>query len=1752
MGQVDALSLVAKVRRRMVDLAMSDNYIRDSEVLAICRDSWEGPGPGGGLVSELWVEGTFPAESSGKNLTDLANEGIIPRRLVEHLDRSDRFPTSRALFAHQEQPLRAVALEREDNRSAHVVTAPTGAGKTESFLLPILQDLWKHPERQQDGGMRCLILYPMNALVADQIERLYGWLRGQSRLTVFHFNSSTPENFRQAERAGEPRWEECRRRTRQQARGIEGTNGERLSTPLGVPDIVITNYSMLEYMLCRPQDSCFFGSDLRSIVLDEAHLYSGTLAAEIALLLRRVRVTCGVRPEALIQIATSATLGGDDEDRRRFGSQIFARPRDAVRVVRGEAAPLDLGNREAPPSRDFGPGRLAAAATMEVTTLTPDDRFVTGAMTEVSQLSDLLSEVTSAAAIEQAKASSPSTVGPFLRDVLPRVPIVRRLAASLYAQKIVALDDLAQAVWGEISAEASAATTLLLRLCAAARSNPQEMPLVPHRLHFLVRGPEGLSCCLNSDCTGPANLRIHGAGSLQSSADRCSYCQSASLPLHRCDACGEWAFATSLNATKRLLEPGYFVAPAQRVFYLLSAERSKPEAVAITVDPSSGQYCAPGTPGLTLYKAPCPQHGSLCNDPTACGQQSCPACGSLWSSPEDDDAAGQDRGCVPISSGDRLGVFVLAETVLNGLPDFPHPSARWKPAGGRRLLCFSDSRREAARLGPHLTSQHETWVARAALRRVLAGLPGEDLVAYFESEIARHQANLADSKARTMWPTIERKLSEDKSNLALARHGIPFREFASHLGEDFAMAEILDPDLGDKHRSQDWMEARWDENRKKVGRHAEALIGREVDGPSRTRISLESIGLLEVCYPGLTTLTAPAEILGVVRETKNRHQLEVHWPQVLAALLDTIRADRAMNWSQLTEGRKWQGESPLWEKWTAKEKGGWSATAFVGVSSRPLHRRQTRLVFARSVLMAVGCSQSEAEAEAPTLLRSAFGQLLKLAEQRTGWLESKVLQVGPDSEQPVIRILLDKLAFREPERLFRCPDTGTFWPRSVIGFAPVKGCTGGLVPLSRDAADADPRWGRPRREVKESNIFRQGLWGEEHSAQLSADENKRRQLLFRDGIRNILSSTTTMELGIDIGGLNGVLMSNVPPSRANHMQRAGRAGRRSDGSAIVVTFARERAFDRDVFRRFGRFLAAPLRRPVVLLDRERLVVRHVHACLFGEFSRQRQTGPASAMGAYGTMGTFCGVSAPPKWNDERRKPTWIDSNPGQDNAFLAYLDSLKSSAESARRLVPILDGTPAEAKHIADGGEPWHLFLDEAAEWFRNALAAWRREVTLLADSWTEISGEPSTSDLPAARAAANAIRYQIDARCGIFVIEWLAGMGFLPRYGFPINLQRLSVKAYKELAGSGTSRNDERFRLERPSVLALAEYVPGADIVIGGNVVRSRGILKHWTDSNKDQALGLQYLALRCELDHLYIAFSKDAACPECGCPPMGAAKELLFPRFGYTTAAWEPPRRGSRLTRVGEAEADASADVTTTETERLARAPRATTTKDFGSVPGLTAEYREESELLIQNTGQFECGFAVCTRCGFAMSEKKLSRRGKEDLPADFATHASVFRSNPDIPCWRKRDAEVPVLRHKVLAARESVDMILLDFPTSARNERAGLFSVGRAMLLAGCRRLEIDSRELGVKIKPLPDGRLGLLLHETVVGGAGHCQELLGAGRALLLDAMQLLIGDENHQLRCSRACIDCILDFAGQFYAKLLDRSEAISVLAAAGI
>ena len=1730
--QTDALKLVERVRERLVDLAVAENFVRDTRVTEACKDVWSGPPEEGGLVSELWVEGAFSSKLSEDTLDSLADAGLLNRDLKDHLHESGEFPRDRPLYQHQAEALRRAPRNNTD-RPSLVVSAGTGSGKTEAFLLPILNELWQRPRRSP--GMRCLMLYPMNALVADQVGRVDRWLHeNQADLRVFHFTSETPNDNQERARRGDDPSTAWRMRTREEARDDP-------------PDIVITNYSMLEYMLCRPVDDKFFGPDLRAIVLDEAHLYTGALAAEITLLLRRVRARCGVRPEQLLQIATSATLGGGDNELKEFAAQLFSSRSDNTYVIRGEKAQPVFEEAPAPPATSPSASNLAPSAGIAVQTLTSEGKFSSCTPEEYADLRRSVRLLISDTAVKEASEKFPDKPGPFLWAALSRAPLMRRLALKLAEQEgALSLKGLAQDLFYGDDETAQSATVALLRLAASARSEARLSPLVPHRLHLLARAPNGLCVCLNSECPGPANRRVLGLGCLQPTSDRCRYCQALTLALHRCKICALPALVGS--EARHSLQMSLPLAKAQSRYYLTVQQRDekpKQSLSRVVIALESGEQLGDGEEGVELFRAPCPEHGRDCHDPQ-CARQSCPCCGVSWfasAADSDDEESVADRKCTPLDGPHRLALSVVAETLLEGMPAFSdEPGSRnWKPAEGRRLLCFSDSRREAARLGPQLTRAHETWVIRAAIAEAAQGLDSAQTVRDINDEIEylRHRLSNLNPDEEERRVRFEGKLEQKKTEKQQAVSGTPLSDFARHVCENNRIAQILDRGTSETHKANDWKQLAWKDNCKQIKQRAEALVASELNRPLPTQVSLESIGLVEVAYPGIEQVPTPAEIFGILPTNEVRQHLEEAWPRYLAALLDTLRLDGAAGWSEgdVHDRHKWEGDSPLHDRWAARDGSGWGAIRFAGSTDRQLRRW-----FTVRVLEAAGCPDEKLYTLGSDLLQGAFDELYRAAANGTiEWLDREDHQLDVNKSQPAIKILFDKLVVRKPERHFHCPDSLTVWPRKVLGWAPLKGCRGNLEPIENKEVDKLSRWRRARSELKDP-IFRMGLWGEEHSAQLDARENRRLQDLFRDGVRNILSSTTTMELGIDIGGLNGVLLGNVPPGRANHQQRAGRAGRRADGSAVVATFARPRAFDQEVFLRFGDFLARPLRRPVVFLDRERFVRRHLHSVLLGEFFRRNelQQPRGGAMNAYSSMGPFLGVKPPERWKDDRGKPAWTPTAAPLDQAFVTWCQHIKAEPSGDLRSIvaTVVAGTPLD--RVSDSGAKWVEFFEQTLKEFQKAIEEWRQDFGGLKKVWEEIDKSFSSNQLSRTRNQANAIRYQIKLLCDTTVIEWLADRLFLPRYGFPINLQTLQVRRPREK--SEGSRRDERYRLERSSLLALAEYVPGAEVLVGGKVAVSRGLLKYWTDAPQDHALGKQQRAVTCWNKHVYLNSEWTDVCPECG---SGAKSTdlLLFPRYGYLTAAWEPLAQRGRLERVGEMEAyPTGTTFLAQESDEVER---------FAGLSGFSARYWEESKLLLRNAGAKKLGFAICTRCGFAMSEVERGM-GRENLPGKFETHARVYDARANQPCWKKNE-QAPVWRNRVLAARERTDLIWLGFSADVPAAEVAVYSLGRALVLAGAKLLEVDSRELEAYAKPSTTySSFDLAIYDSTASGAGHCLELFNRGEEWLKEARKVLTGSQNHQSRCERACLECILDFGGQFQADKLNRKAARALLKSVGM
>ena len=177
--RLDAFALAEALRERLTRYSLDTFYFQDQEFQAAAESIWNDTTGEDGLIGNLWAEGGFPPKSSGETLQDLSQRRIFSSDLARHLNRPGVFPANQELYSLQRDAFEAGIVAQGECEPAILVSAGTGAGKTEAFLLPTLSRLWKQQGR--GAGTRCFVLYPMNALIRDQVDRLDKLLEGQSK-----------------------------------------------------------------------------------------------------------------------------------------------------------------------------------------------------------------------------------------------------------------------------------------------------------------------------------------------------------------------------------------------------------------------------------------------------------------------------------------------------------------------------------------------------------------------------------------------------------------------------------------------------------------------------------------------------------------------------------------------------------------------------------------------------------------------------------------------------------------------------------------------------------------------------------------------------------------------------------------------------------------------------------------------------------------------------------------------------------------------------------------------------------------------------------------------------------------------------------------------------------------------------------------------------------------------------------------------------------------------------------------------------------------------------------------------------------------------------------------------------------------------------------------------------------------------------------------------------------------------------------
>jgi hypothetical protein len=508
------------------------------------------------------------------------------------------------------------------------------------------------------------------------------------------------------------------------------------------------------------------------------------------------------------------------------------------------------------------------------------------------------------------------------------------------------------------------------------------------------------------------------------------------------------------------------------------------------------------------------------------------------------------------------------------------------------------------------------------------------------------------------------------------------------------------------------------------------------------------------------------------------------------------------------------------------------------------------------------------------------------------------------------------------EPLFRCSVCQSIATRSLAGVCPTMRCPGTLASYTLPAPANDTNHYRALYRT----MTPVPLSAKEHTAQWSPEEAASIQNQFVQGEVNALSCSTTFELGVDVGELQSVLLRNVPPTTANYVQRAGRAGRRASSAALALTYADRRSHDLSMYEDPVAMIAGAVRSPVVPIENARIARRHAQSIAIAAFL------------AY-------------QWRTEHVQwrqagPFFLGGNgvPEAISALSTYLT--RGAEELSVHAMQVLPPATHEDAGLLDQSWIPELIQD-------------------LVDVQSELSDAVSYFDSQEqeARDAGKYRKAEMFKRVGNTyrardLIGYLGTKNILPKYGFPVDVVELRTFHLAERVAT-------RLDLQRDLAVAIYEYAPGASIIAGGKQWTSGGVYRL---PNRDLPFGYYILCSCGQFEERREQPHDESACPGCG----GPVKWLrhVTPEFGFAAAAdipdagLEPPTStwsgGTHVLSHGEV-----LDVTT-------------------QLPAsFCVTIGRRATLMALNEGPGSGGYRLCDWCGYGEPcNRPLSKRAHRHL--------------------------------------------------------------------------------------------------------------------------------------------------------------------------
>lgn len=1689
------------------------------------------------IAQRAFVEAT-PVYAYGKQYKSLAipeKARTVLAEITSVSDSSGLYPTP---YQHQADALEAFL---GSERSELVIATGTGSGKTESFLMPVVATLaMESAERigsRSLPGCRALLLYPMNALVNDQVARIRRLLGNTRVNSIVSAGRDRPVRFgsytgrtpypgpRTSSRDGTRiaplfddfynpielrpelkaklqslgRWpskdlvgfynanvavEKVYKGTAKRA-GQSYTDWNwkyRLQTQPGdrelmtrhemqtsCPDVLVTNYSMLEYMLMRPIESSIFdqtskwlAADERNeliLVLDEAHMYRGAGGAEVALLIRRLIARLGIPRSRVRCILTSASLGEGVNaiaDAEKFaldltGSSDSDGP-SRFRVVRGTLEPRPGGQY---------------ANEMEVATLSQFRVDYFGgigngspeAMDEVKRL-----------ALGLGWPSPPigyEGMQDYLFTQLSSSPLVDLLIKHV-SGKATALDVLTKLLCPNHPPDIAArATDSLLALCSHAKRQRDGRVLVPTRLHLFHRGLPGLYACTDPQCSerlapheGPTILgRFHTKPLLACTCK--SHARVFDFYTHR--DCGA-AFIKgwvdeSINFVWHESETTDSRGLGKKLFPIEICVDNKVHSAS----KYSNAWLHYETGRLVRTQPKLMQGFRHVRIPAKDVHvkreltfDECPVCCRKTKRAAAEPSKIMDH----VTKGEApFATLVRAQM-------FHQPPSRDKteiyPNEGRKVLVFSDGRQKAARLARDMPRDMELDVFRATVAVAASMLSGLSI-----------EAKPTNSSLYVAFLAV------------LARNNLSMFDGGDAECIDQHVARIRHDYEGDLEAA---LENKW--SVEPPWRYRYALL--KLLCGSYYSLNGTTIGFIEPASFAWRRMKGKLDAQGAGLSDTQLRSLAIAW---IDELLDSFSFE--MNY-----------HPSLREKASGFPRTNWGSKGQFGPQ------------FRKTLVGSLGESVVNITEE---IFRSF------LAESKEGFF---------------VNANAVKLTIDLHHKWIHCDDCTGIMPVEYLGSCVL--CGSNQIRLLDPTTDPYLKarksfWRLPVAEALEQNVAISNLSVEEHTAQLSNRDYRNvhsttelHELRFQDILLgdkdrpvDVLSCTTTMEVGIDIGSLVAVALRNIPPQRENYQQRAGRAGRRGASVSSVVSFSQNGPHDSYYFLNPGHMVAGSPRTPELKVENPKIAVRHVHAYLvqtfFQDVSHEHlsdRTRSAMLSKALGKTRDFFGSEC---------------EGPNLEK-FANWLQTKVFSPPHPQAVIVaswLPDGLAGGGRTVLD----WVLDVAQRLLATLRVLAS-----TLTAVKLERVSDKYDDED-----------EDDEDREVGLLqnedLLEFLFFHQLLPTYAFPTSLCSFLVEEWRQ-----NSKGYKEIKLEQQpqqsAAQALSEYAPGRLVVINKKTYRSGGVFASAPALDGNRAAELfapdkSKLIVICEAcSFVHDPYAPATTRPHDVCPVCaGSLKTRLM---------IEPQVFGPENARA-LSEEDREQEFTFAT---MAQYPQPTNgeTFDFHNEGNyLRYAHAIDRRLLTLNKGKTVQregqGFSVCNKCGCAEVYDEVNpKSGSHTRPYLISSKTTPVRCDGEF----FRTFLGFSFSTDLLLVRIKISPPLITDISSSNGVQvleSAAHSMAEALRLAASRhrQLDLDPTEFGAGHRILPldvDGNvfLDIYLYDTLSGGAGYAELAAKYFTEIASDTLSLLEGCD-----CDTSCTDCLDHFHNQHLKIHLNRKLAASLL-----